>query len=180
MECSKFGGQWNVLILVANGILQAWWPMECSNGWWPMECSIVWWPMEGEGNTIFHLFSFSPQFFLLKPSIFPLILGFYFTMRLDRYSCISLFFFDLQTTTTHLNVTSPPYLHCQFDFDCRSHMVTFYGPQVAQVWESSLNLTPMQHPHDEEFQLRERCVLILKLNPFEPGTIVFLRTLALW
>jgi hypothetical protein len=47
-----------------------WWPMEGSNTWWLMECSNVWWPMEGEGKTPFHLFPFSPQQILLKPSIF--------------------------------------------------------------------------------------------------------------
>jgi len=41
MEHSKFGGQWNVLSLVANGMFQVWWLMECSNVWWPMECSNV-------------------------------------------------------------------------------------------------------------------------------------------
>jgi hypothetical protein len=38
--------------LVANGMFQAWWPME------------------GEGKTPFHFFSLSPQQILLKPSIF--------------------------------------------------------------------------------------------------------------
>jgi len=52
MECSKFGGQWKVPCLVANGMFQAWWPME------------------GEGKTPSHLFPFSPQQTLLKPSIF--------------------------------------------------------------------------------------------------------------
>jgi len=65
-----------------------------------------------------------------------------------------------------------------------SRMVTSYGPQVTQVneeppLESSLDLTltnilVMKNPN------LERCVLVLKLNPFEPGTIVFLRTFALW
>jgi hypothetical protein len=41
-----------------------------------------------------------------------------------------------------------------------SRMVTFYGPQVAQANEepppeSSLDLTLMQHPRDEEFEPRE-------------------------
>jgi hypothetical protein len=44
--------------------------------------------MEGEGETSFHLFSFSPQQILLKPSSLPLILNFYFTMVLGRYLCI--------------------------------------------------------------------------------------------
>jgi hypothetical protein len=37
---------------VANGMFQAWWPME------------------GERKTAFHLFPFSPNKFLFKPSIF--------------------------------------------------------------------------------------------------------------
>jgi len=41
-----------------------------------------------------------------------------------------------------------------------SRMVTFYGPQTAQVNEkpppkSSLDLTLTQHPHDEELELQE-------------------------
>jgi hypothetical protein len=36
-----------------------------------MEGSKVWWPLEGEGKTPFHLFHFSPQQPLPKPSIFP-------------------------------------------------------------------------------------------------------------
>jgi hypothetical protein len=52
MERSKLGGQWNVPSLVANGMFQAWWPME------------------GEGKTPFHFFPLSRQQILLKPSIF--------------------------------------------------------------------------------------------------------------
>jgi hypothetical protein len=52
MECSKLGGQWKVPCLVANGRFHAWWAME------------------GKGKTHFHLFPFSPQQTLLKPSIF--------------------------------------------------------------------------------------------------------------
>jgi len=52
MESSMLGGQWKVPCLVANGMFQAWWPME------------------GEGKTPFHLFPFPPQQTLLKPSIF--------------------------------------------------------------------------------------------------------------
>jgi hypothetical protein len=41
-----------------------------------------------------------------------------------------------------------------------SRMATFYGPQAMQVneesvVESSLDLTLMQHPHDENFALQE-------------------------
>jgi hypothetical protein len=72
----------------------AWWPMEGSNAWWPLKGSNAWWSMEGE-RAPFHLFSLSPQQILLKPSIFPLILRFYFTMVLGHYLCIFFNFFDL-------------------------------------------------------------------------------------
>jgi hypothetical protein len=58
-----FGAQWNVPSLVANGMFQARWPMECSN---------VWCPMEGEGKTLFRFFPLSPQQILHKLSIFSL------------------------------------------------------------------------------------------------------------
>ncbi len=57
-----------------------------------MEGSNAWWPMEGEGETPFHLFPLPPQEILLKPSFFPLILRFYFTMVIGHYLC---FFFSL-------------------------------------------------------------------------------------
>jgi hypothetical protein len=57
--------------------------------------SKTWWPMEGEGKTPFHLFPFSPQQILLKPSIFSFDLKVYSTMILGRYSCISFLLFDL-------------------------------------------------------------------------------------
>jgi len=74
----KLGGQWNVPNLVANGMSQAWWPMEGSmfGGQWKVPCLVAngmsqaWWPMEGKGKTHFHLFPFSPQQTLFKPSIF--------------------------------------------------------------------------------------------------------------
>ncbi len=94
----------------------AWWPMEGEgegshawrpmegerkgfHAWWPIEGerkgSRAWWPIEGEREVPFHLFSFSPQQILLKPSFFPLILSFYFTMVLGCYLCISSLFFEL-------------------------------------------------------------------------------------
>jgi len=84
----------------------AWWPMKGEEGegevphaWWSMEgkreVSNAWWLMEGEGEGLFHLFSFSPQQILLKPSFFPLILNFYFTMVLSCYLHISSLFLDL-------------------------------------------------------------------------------------
>jgi hypothetical protein len=72
-----------------------WWPLKGSNAWWPMEGSNVWWPMEREGEAPFDLFPFSPQQILLKPSFFPLILRFYFTLFLGCYLRISFLFFDL-------------------------------------------------------------------------------------
>jgi hypothetical protein len=51
----KLGGQWNVPSLVANGMFQAWWPLECSKlgGHWNVPCLVAngmfqaWWPLEG-------------------------------------------------------------------------------------------------------------------------------------
>jgi len=51
----KFGGQWKVLCLVANGKFYVWWPMEFSKlgGQWKVPCLVAngifqaWWPMEG-------------------------------------------------------------------------------------------------------------------------------------
>ncbi len=50
----KFGGQWKVPSLVANGKFHVWWPMEGSmlGGQWKVPCLVangrfhVWWPME--------------------------------------------------------------------------------------------------------------------------------------
>ncbi len=52
-----------------------------------------------------------------------------------------------------------------------SHMTTSYGPQTAQMneeppQESSLNLTLMQHPHDEYFKPRE-VRLRLEVEPLQ-------------
>jgi len=69
--------------------------MEGSIAWWPLKGSITWWPMEGEGKAPFHLFSFPPQQISFKPSFFPLILKFYFTMVLGHYLHISFLFLDL-------------------------------------------------------------------------------------
>jgi hypothetical protein len=70
-----------------------------SHAWCPTErkgeASNAWWSMEGEGEALFHLFSFSPQQILFKPSFFPLILSFYFTMVLGRYLHVFSLFLDL-------------------------------------------------------------------------------------
>jgi hypothetical protein len=75
---SKFGGQWNVLSLVANGRFHVWWPMECSKlgGQWKVPCLVAngmfqaWWPMEGERKTPFHLFHFPPNKLYLNLQFF--------------------------------------------------------------------------------------------------------------
>jgi hypothetical protein len=61
-----------------------------------------------------------------------------------------------------------------------SHIVTSYGLQAAQAnekppRESSLDLTPTQHPRDEKLELQE-VRIHLELSPLEPGIIVFLQT----
>jgi hypothetical protein len=98
--------------------------------------------------------------------------------------------------TTHFNVTNLPHLHCRFDFDWStdlfpfleimvSCMVTFYGPQVTQANEepppkSSLDLTLTHNILMMKNLKFKRCAFILKLNPFEPGTIISLWTLTPW
>jgi hypothetical protein len=78
----------------------AWRPLKSSNVWWPLKGFNAWWPMEGKGEAHFHIFTFSPfptfpQQISFKPSFFPLILRFYFTMVLGCYLHISFFFLDL-------------------------------------------------------------------------------------
>jgi hypothetical protein len=65
-----------------------------------------------------------------------------------------------------------------------SRMVTSYGPQAAQVnegppSESSLDLTLMQHPHDEELEPREVHAR-LEVEPLEPSIIASRQTPAPW
>jgi hypothetical protein len=90
----KLGGQWNVPSLVAIGMFHAWWPLECSKfgGHWNVP---TWWPMEGERKTHFHLFHFPPINLLTPSFFFPLALRFYFTMVLSRYSRLFFLFFNL-------------------------------------------------------------------------------------
>ncbi len=96
-----------------------------------------------------HLFvssHFAPNKF--KPSIFSfdLKLLFYHGLRLLLTHILP--FPRSKVMIVHFNVTSPPHLHCRFDFDwssdffpfleiMASHMVTSYGPQVAQANEKS-------------------------------------------
>jgi hypothetical protein len=63
-----------------------------------------------------------------------------------------------------------------------SRMAMSYGPQAAQVNEelppkSSLNLTLMQHPRDEDLEPQE-CTFVLKLNPLELSIIAFFQIFA--
>jgi hypothetical protein len=103
MEGSMLGGHWNVPCLVANGMFQAWWPLECSKlgGHWNVPSLVAigtfqaWWPLECEGKTPFHLFHFPPTNFSHALNFFPLTSRFYFTMVLSRYSRLSFLFFDL-------------------------------------------------------------------------------------
>jgi hypothetical protein len=65
-----------------------------------------------------------------------------------------------------------------------SHMTTSYEPQTAQVNEkpppeSSLDLTLIQHLHDEILNYK-KCAFILKLNPIKLDIISFFRTFTPW
>ncbi len=108
----KFGGQWKVPCLVANGMFHAWWLVECSKlgGQWNILSLVgngrfpVWWPMEyfklgGQWKVKEkHLFTsshFPPNKLYLNLQFFPLTLRFYFTMVLSCYSRPFFFLFDL-------------------------------------------------------------------------------------
>ncbi len=135
------GGQWNVTSLVANG--------------------------RRRKRFFFTSFHFPPKQFYLDLCFFPLILRFYFAMVISHYLHISSFFLGLQITIAYFDVTNPPHIHCRFnlveDFFLEIMalcMATFYGLQVTQVNEkpalkSSLDLTLMQHLHDEDPALRK-------------------------
>jgi hypothetical protein len=103
----KFGGQWNVPSLLAIGMFHAWWPLEGSKlgGHWKVK------------EKPFSPLPFSPNNFTYTLNFFPLTSRFYFTMVLSRYSHLFFLFFNLYITVAHLNVTSPPHLHCHLDFD---------------------------------------------------------------
>jgi hypothetical protein len=85
MEGSKLGGHWNVPSLVAIGMFQAWWPLECSKlgGHWKVK-----------EKDLFTSSIFLQQLYL-HPQFFPLTSRFYFTMVLSRYSRLSFLFFEL-------------------------------------------------------------------------------------
>jgi hypothetical protein len=80
----KFGGQWKVLCLVANGKFYVWWPMEFSKlgGQWKVLCLVAngrfhaWWPMEGERKHLFTFSHFPPNKLYLNLQFFPLTYGF--------------------------------------------------------------------------------------------------------
>jgi len=90
-------------------------------------------------KSIFSHFPTFPQQILLKPSFFPLILRFYFTMVLGCYLCISFLFLDLYITTTHFNLTSLSHIHYRFDFDWRFFFFSWnYGVTYGHVlWAST-------------------------------------------
>jgi len=76
----------------------------------------------------------------------------------------------------HLNVTSFSHLHCQFDLDWRSDFFL-----CLNLWCRTRSHLTGHKPHKRMKNPNlERCVLVLKSNPLEPGTIVFLRTPAPW
>jgi hypothetical protein len=77
MEGSMLGGQWNVPSLVANGMFQAWWPMECSK--LGGQCKV-------KEKHLFTSSHFPRSKLYLNLHFFPLALRFYFTMVLSRYS----------------------------------------------------------------------------------------------
>ncbi len=63
-----------------------------------------------------------------------------------------------------------------------SHMDTSYGLQATQMneeppLESSLNLTLMQHPRDEDPKPQKVCIC-LKVKPLRTWYIAFIRTIA--
>jgi hypothetical protein len=123
------------------------------------------WPLEEEGEMSFStFFTFPPQQILHKPSFFPLILRFYFTVVLDHYFMPFLPFLSpinynhtSQCTKSSTNsLLSWFWLKIFFPFlkFMASCMTTSYEPQTAQVnedlpLESSLNLTLTQHLRDE-------------------------------
>jgi hypothetical protein len=78
---SQLGGQWKVVMF---------------GGCWKVPMFGDQWK-EKKKEKEKHLFTSThfPQQILLKPSFFPLILRFYFTMVLGRYLCISFLFLDL-------------------------------------------------------------------------------------
>jgi hypothetical protein len=127
----------------------------------------------------FYLFSFSPQQILLffLHFFFPLILTFYFTMVLIVTYAFPRFPLPINYGCA-FNVTSSPHfivdsiwLKISFFFleIMASRMATSYKLQAAQTIEelapeSSLDLTLMQHPRDEEPKSQKVCVRF-EINP---------------
>ncbi len=181
-EGSLVGGQWKekekVLCLVAKGRRR--------------KRFFAWWPKEGEGKgsllggqwkekekVLFHLFSLSPQATLLRPSFFsfdikvllyhglrPLFmhsLPFPWPINYDRVFLMSQVPHTFITDLIWLKIS---YLFLEIMALC---MATSYGPQAAQINEkptskSSLDLTLMQHPCEEDPTSREMHVC-LEVNP---------------
>jgi hypothetical protein len=98
--------------LVVNGRRRRRFPRLEANGMFQ-----AWWPMEGEGKIPFHLFPLSPQPISLKPSNFPFDLKVLLYHGSRSLFTHFLLFLDLKITIAHLNVISPLHLHCRFDFD---------------------------------------------------------------
>jgi hypothetical protein len=115
--------------------------------------------------TSFHF----PSTKLPKPSSFPLILNFYFTMVLGRYLCILPFSFTyklrlriLMSQVPHIFIVNSIWLKISSLFleTMASCMTPSYWPQAAQMneestSESSLDLTLTQHPCDEDPESRK-------------------------
>jgi hypothetical protein len=149
--------------------------------------------MEGERETSFHLFPFSPQQILLKPSIFSFdlkVLLYHGSRPLPTHSLPFpwLVNFDHACQCNKSSTHSLPnwfWLKISFPFleIMASHMATSYGPQIAQVNEESppeSSLVLIRNIFMMKILNLKRCTLVLKLNPLEPGTIVLLRTFTPW
>jgi hypothetical protein len=137
--------------------------------------SKAWWPMECEGNTFSHL-STSPPINSLKLSIFSF--DFEILLYHSSRSLLTPFFpfprsinYDF---ASRCNKSFIPSLSIWFWLKIWFFLlleimalrtVTSYGPQAAQANEespldSSLQLTTMQHPCDEEPEPREVCAYL--------------------
>jgi hypothetical protein len=134
------------------------------------EGSFAWWPMEGEGEGSFlpiptfppkqlylnlHFLSFDIKVLLYHgPSPF-----FTHSFLSLAYKSQSRNLMSQVPRTFIINLTLLK-IFLLFLANMASHMVTSYGPQVAQAneeppSESSLDLTLMQHPRDKELKPQE-------------------------
>jgi hypothetical protein len=128
----KLGGQWKVPSLVVNGRFQAWWSMEGSKlgGQWKVPSLVAngrfqaWWPMEGSKLGDQWKVKEKPFFTssIFPPTTFTHTFNFPFDLTILLYHgpkplLTPSFPFLRSITIAHLNVTSPPHLHCCLDFD---------------------------------------------------------------